>query len=515
MLPLPEREEGAVRVAGGSIKGLREGNIRVYRGIPYAKPPVGELRFAPPRDAEPWNGELDCARFGFQCPQAPVFTGDEPFSEDCLTLNVWTPARPGEDAWLPVFVFIHGGGFAAGSGSFPMYNGASFAEKGVVAVTINYRLGAFGFFASRETVERYGTTGNWGILDQIKSLEWVRDNIAAFGGDSGNVVVGGESAGSICVSALLTSPLAKGLFRGAIMESGAVLSLREMSSYARGGLRKSIEVSRMLSDIFGAGDDADGLAKMRKADAEILARLCAFTIEQTMTPMFFLTPVFDGRVIPEDPLVALPSGVNLLMGFNGDEGSLFVPDCTDEAGYKMLAARVFGAEKALQVLDRFRVDARNPALRRARQVFAYGVFSAGMKRLADAAADAGDTVYMYKFGYVSPDNERNGLGAIHTAELPFAFNTLDSTRLSGPDAENLALETHTRWVNFIKNGDPNVGSAVPSGVKWPRYDTKKTEVLYLDKNISSGPLDDKKNIDYIADLALGARSRSRRAAAAR
>jgi para-nitrobenzyl esterase len=495
-----------LRVTGGVIRGIQAGNIRVYKGIPYAKPPVGELRFAPPQDAEPWNGELDCARFGPQCPQVPVFAGAEPFSEDCLTLNVWTPAEPGEDARLPVCVFIHGGGFAAGSGSFPMYDGTSFAEKGIVMVTINYRLGALGFFASRETFKRYGTTGNWGILDQIKSLEWVRDNIAAFGGDSGKVTIAGESAGSISVSALLTSPLAQGLFRGVIMESGSVLSLSEISCYARGDLQKSIEVSRMLSDIFGAGDDADGLAKMRKADAEILTRLCAFSIEQTVTPMFFLTPVFDGRVIPKDQLGAMPSGVNLLLGFNGDEGSLFIPDCTDEAGYRMLTTRVFGWEKALQVLDRFRVDARNSALRRARQVFACGVFSAGMKRLADAAADAGGVVYMYKFGYVSPDNERNGLGAIHTAELPFAFNTLASTRLSGPDAEKLAHETHARWVNFIKSGDPNAGDVLPSGVKWPRYDTKKAEVLYLDRKISSGPLDDREDIDYIADLTLGVRN---------
>jgi para-nitrobenzyl esterase len=220
-------------------------------------------------------------------------------------------------------VFIHGGGFAAGSGASPVYDGTGFARKGIVTVTVNYRLGALGFLASRETLKQYGTTGNWGLLDQIKSLEWIRDNIAAFGGDPGKVTIGGESAGSSSVSALVVSPFANGLFRGVIMESGSVLSLPELSYYARSDRQKTIEVSGMLADIFGAGDDADGLAQMRGADSSALSPLSAFVPDQTTTPAFSFTPIRDGKVIPEDPLGALASGdftgLNLLIGFNNDE----------------------------------------------------------------------------------------------------------------------------------------------------------------------------------------------------
>jgi para-nitrobenzyl esterase len=496
-----------LEVASGAIRGVREGNIQVYKGIPYAKPPLGERRFAPPEDAEPWAGERDCTRFGSQCFQVSAFAGSEPFSEDCLTLNVWTPARPGEDAKLPVYVFIHGGGFAAGAGSLAMYSGAGFAKKGIVAVTINYRLGVLGFFASQETFKQYGTTGNWGLLDQIKALEWVRDNIAAFGGDPGKVTVGGESAGSFSVSSLVTSPLAKGLFRGAIMESGSVLSLPTLSYYARSDLRKSIGSSGAMAEVFGALDDADGLAKMRKADPAVLAYFDMFNASPSTIPAFFLTPVFDGKVIPTNPLGAMTSGnfakVNLLLGFNNDEGSMFVPEQANEEIYKTLTILTFGGEKGLHVLDRFKTDARHTPLQRARQTVAYGIFSAGMKRFADIAAEAGAGVYLYKFKYVAPEDGRKGLGATHAAELPFVFDTLASGGLSGPEAEKLAGEMHTRWANFIKSGDPNVGGGpLPSGVKWPKYDPKEAEVLYLDEKITSGPLEDKENIDYIADLTF-------------
>ncbi|MDR1360667.1 MAG: carboxylesterase family protein [Deltaproteobacteria bacterium] len=501
----PAAETVRLQLKDGLIRGLRQEGVSVYKGIPYASPPLGDLRFAPPKDKEPWSGELDCSAFGNKCFQLAVFAGPEAQSEDCLTLNVWTPAGPGERSALPVYVFIHGGGFAAGSGSFPFYDGTAFARKGIVTVTINYRLGALGFFASRRTLEEYGSTGNWGLLDQIKALRWVRDNIAAFGGDPGMVTVGGESAGSFSVSALMLSPLARGLFRGAIMESGSVLSLPALSCYARGELSKSLEVSAMLAEVFEAGDDARGLEKMRAADAGALARFSAFIPDLTTTTAFFLTPVFDGAVLPKDPARAMAAGefakVSLLLGFNKDEGSIFIPAGTDQSAYKMLAARIFGGGKGQRILERFAVEAKNTAEQRARQIVAYGVFSAGSKRFADLAAAAGNSVYLYNFTYAAPQAEQNGLGAAHAGELPFVFNNLAAAGLTGP--QELAEAMHTRWANFIRTGDPNEGEAPADQARWPGYDAAKASVLFFGRKIAPGPLADRENLDYVGDLIFG------------
>jgi para-nitrobenzyl esterase len=491
----------------GIIKGLRENGLDIYKGIPYARPPLGELRFTPPQDPEPWLGELDCSRLGSQCVQAPSSFYPGPMSEDCLRLNVWAPARAGNNSGLPVYVFIHGGGFAAGSGGVDTYDGGNFARQGIVTVTINYRLGALGFFASRETWQRYGTTGNWGILDQIKALQWVRDNISAFGGDPAQVTIGGESAGSFSVSALMLSPLARGLFRGVIMESGPILTLPALSYYAKSDLARSIAVSAMLASIFGAADNAEGLAQMQKADAEVLTRFSAFMAQQTMNPAFFLTPVFDGKVIPVDPLLAMSSGnfapVSLMLGFNHDEGSMFVPADTDEGAYKMLVMRMLTGDKGLRFLERFGKNQAVPAWQRARQAVAYGVFSAGSKRFADLAVRAGHKVYLYKFNYVSPANRDSGLGAAHSAELSLVFNNLEGADLSAPEAGQLAAEMNTRWANFIKTGDPNLGERLPSQVIWPPYEAKNPRLLLLDGKVIAGPLPDRENIDYVADLIFG------------
>ncbi|MDR1074188.1 MAG: carboxylesterase family protein, partial [Treponema sp.] len=263
----------------GPIKGVRAKGVYAYKGIPYAKAPVGDLRFAPPQDAEPWTEVRDCTKYGPVIPQwltVSLRLDNTEQSEDALIVNVWTPSAPKKNDKLPMYVFIHGDGYAFGSGNEKDYDGTGFALDGVVAVTINYRLSALGFFASNETYNQYGTTGNWGILDQIKVLEWVRDNIAEFGGDPEQVTIGGESAGSLSVSALVLSPLAKGLFRSAIMESGAILAMQAMAYH--GDLQKSIEQSQALAGIFGASDTAEGLAYLRQVDGYVLNYLSPFSL---------------------------------------------------------------------------------------------------------------------------------------------------------------------------------------------------------------------------------------------
>jgi para-nitrobenzyl esterase len=478
----------------------------VYKGIPYAKAPLGDLRFAPPQDKEPWTKALDCTDYGpmaIQQVTSAIVTEKPDQSEDCLTLNIWTPAAPDTTDKLPVYVFIHGGGYVIGSGNETRYAGTSFAQNGVVTVTINYRLSTLGFFASQETYKQYGTTGNWGTLDQIKALEWIRDNISAFGGDPDQVTIGGESAGSWSVSALILSPLAKGLFRSAIMESGSALGILACTT-SRGNMEKSIAVSRRLAGIFDAADNAEGLAQMRQVDAGILNNFSPFAYDQTTTPAFFYTAIFDGTVLPADPVAALKEGkynrVNLLVGFNRDEGTLFVPAAIDNKVYETMAARIVG-NKWRTLVDRFPVDERHSAAQRARHLIAYSNFSAGSKFFADTLAWDNNPVFMYNFNFLIPDDPLAALlGVYHTAELAYVFN---SVGISGKESKKMVQEMHSRWINFIKTGDPNRSIAPPSAATWPQYDPAQPEALCFDHAVSPSPLPDKENLNFMIELLYG------------
>ena len=500
LAPSVQAAQTLVSTPSGKIVGVENDGISVFKGIPYAKPPLGDLRFAPPQKMEPWTKPLEALHYG---PTAVQISAREglPMSEDCLTLNIWTPSKNGNKDNLPVYVYIHGGGYANGTGSEARYDGTSFARNGIVSVSINYRLNAMGFFASRATFDLYGTTGNWGLLDQIMALKWIRDNIEAFGGGPENVTIGGESAGSWSVSALILSPMAKGLFQGAIMESGSILGAPFASYYARGDLQRSMELGGILSSLFNADDSAEGLAKLRKADSRVLAQFTEFGVNQTRPVPFFLLPVFDGRVLPEDPYAALKSGNfnkdRLLWGYNTDEGSLFAPADTNVNQYMMLATQAYGYDKAQTVLKRFPVNADNPAFKRTRELLAYNLFTVGMKIYADTLSQQGLDVYGYNFDYASPKDAAAGLGARHAIEIPYAFNTLASVGLTAPEQQALADEMHTRWVNFIKTGNPNKGKVVPSSVNWPRYSSTHPEIIRFNTVVKVEALPHKDDIEFI------------------
>jgi para-nitrobenzyl esterase len=503
------RQSVATKVAivtkNGPLAGLETEGIYAYKGIPYAKAPVGDLRFAPPQDVEPWTAERDCTKYGPIAVQqftVPDVLDNTDQSEDCLTLNIWTPTAPRTSDRLPVYVYIHGGGYEAGTGNAKSYDGTSFARNGVIMVTINYRLSTLGFFASQETYNQYGTTGNWGILDQIKALEWVQKNIADFGGDPAQVTVGGESAGSWSVSALILSPLAKGLFRSAIMESGTILALPTVTPY-RSNLQKSIGLSQVIADLFGASDTAAGLNQMRKADATVLNYLSPFTPDQSVVPAFFMLPVFDGTVLPLDPVAALRAGnfnhVPILIGFNRDEGALFIPPTIDSKSYEVFALRTIG-KNWRTIVDHFPVDEHNSAAQRAQQLLAYEWFSGGAKLFADTLA--GDNkVYMYQYNFVRP-SPFPGLpsGAYHGAELAYVFNNLAIRGSYEKEQEKLAEEMHIRWINFIKTGDPNIGINLPTDNTWPQYDPAKAEVIFFDGNVTVGTLPDRENLDFAINV---------------
>jgi len=500
-----EPKPASVTVKNGDISGFIDGGVAVFKGIPYAKPPVGDLRFAPPEDAEPWSGVLDCTEFRSSPLQYPSPLGgiSDTGSEDCLYINVWAPAdaipdpdsNPAPVKNLPVYVWIYGGAFGVGSGSVSAYDGGHFARDGIVTVTFNYRVNTLGFFASRETLNRYGTTGNWGLLDQIKALQWVHDNIAAFGGDPGQVTIGGESAGSMSVSGLILSPLAKGLFQSAIMESGSVFGVEKMDAYCGGDIDRCIEVGRVFSSFFQAADDADGLEKLRSVDADTMAGFNVLEDVYRLPLSFYFYPVFDGYVLPKNPWEALESGnynhVKLLFGYNTDEGSIFVPEA-DKYILKMLAARYFGYENQQKVLEEFPSEgAGNSPTQASRDIFKYTIFASGMKEFGDVLSGDGLPVFGYHFAYVSDKSRKAKIGAFHGSEIDFAFGQ--------PDAGNKALadDMHSRFAAFIKSGDPNSPGASP---KWEPYDSQGKNLIRFDTKVTTEQMQDADKNDFVIGL---------------
>lgn len=500
--------EVTVKTPLGDVRGLSDGEVAVFRGIPYARPPIGELAYAPTQPAERWDGVLDATKFGpiaMQMPGAPG-VGDLPVSDaDCLTLNIWVPAgaKPGDA--LPVYVFIHGGAYALGSGSSATYDSTSFARDGIVAVTFNYRLNAQGFLATRATWEKYGTTGNWGHLDQIEALKWVRDNITSFGGDPQKVTVGGESAGSFSVSALLLSPLARGLFRAAIMESGSIFSAEKIWYNTAGDLDRCVEVGQEILHLFDTPDSAVGLARLRGIDPMLLTSVTACNLDMTGYQRYFLMPAFDGYVLPRDPRQALREGqfnrVNLLWGFNTHEGSMFVPEDQTELTYRRSVIHSAGYDAGLKILERFPVDETNSATVRLRQFIGYSFLATpGLKLFADRMSEAGMKVWGYNFDYISPENAQARLGASHAEEMPYIFRTHSGT--INEDQKRLTDEMHNRFVNFIKTGDPNGELRTPSGTEWPVYKPNGA-LLRFDREVRVTGFPGLEDMKFMQDVLYG------------
>lgn len=454
-----------ITLKSGAIRGVAQQGLRIYRGIPFAAPPVGELRWRPPQPVTPWQGVRDCTAFGPACPQPPqtlMPIRADAQSEDCLYLNVWTPAQTAADR-LPVMVWIHGGGCTTGAGSLPIYDGANLARRGVVVVTINYRLGPFGFFAHPllSAESPHGVSGNYGFLDQIAALQWVRDNIAAFGGDPGCVTIFGESAGSASIARLLISPLAKGLFHRAIMQSGGI----GRSRYLREGVKPMEQVGEEIARALGCAD----LAALRAKTADELLR--------TSNPAQGLFGkgnkfgwVVDGWAIPDDPALLHAAGkfsdVPLLIGTNANEGSIFLaqlPDLTPAAAYRTMVRALFGAEAdaMLRLFPAERDEDVKPAIERLTTVFA---FVADARAIARMKSQGREKAYLYHFTRVPPALRNRGLGAAHAMEIPYVFDNLP--RFMRAEDRQLAAVMSACWVQFAKTGAPNA----PGLPAWPAYD---------------------------------------------
>jgi len=474
--------EPTVDTTVGRVSGTRQAGVDVFRGIPYARPPIGELRFRPPVAPEPWSGVKTATTFGPLALQSasPLegMLGSTAIVTDeatCLSLNVWTPATDG--GRRPVMVWIHGGAFLTGSGSTPWYDGARFAANhDVVVVTINYRLGAFGFlFLDDLASDGAGSTANAGILDQVAALRWVADNIAGFGGDPGNVTIFGESAGGMSVGTLLALPAARGLFHRAVLQSGA----------CHNALTRD-EATKMAHELLAAvGVSETDLSGLRTADpAAILdaqAKLSATYVSQGMP----FQPVQDGTVLPDLPIRLLQAGeaadVDVMVGTNLDEWKLFSAldprfSDLDRAGLVTAVRGALPGVDAEALVDAYRQNrpgASAPDLLGA--ITTDRVFRVPAIRVAEARADQGRPAYMYLFTWSTPAFGGR-LGSCHALEIPFVFDNLHQPGVpflcGDQPPQSLATGMNAAWASFARTGSP--------APDWPTYQTDSRSTMVLD-----------------------------------
>ena len=489
----------SVQLDAGKISGITTGHdpeIRVFKGIPYAAPPVGDLRWRPPQAVKPWKDILQCDTFGPVCPQPGgrtrlTQTTFDNISEDCLYLNVWTKAGNNQ-ARLPVMVWIHGGGNISGAASLPYYDGEALARQGVVLVSINYRLGPFGFFAhpllSKESGK--GVSGNYGLLDQIAALKWVQKNIQAFGGDPKQVTIFGESAGALDVCCLMASPLAKGLFHRAIAESGHAFGKTQHLKESWYGQESMEKQGEQIAKDLGVAEAADPLAALRSLSADKILEVTKPTLgigSETGQGNRF-RPVTDGWVIPDDINTIFEQGrqndVPLITGTNANEGIVFMlntPIKTVEQ-YRAAIKSVYG-RFADEVLALYPVSEPSEIRKAMSDRLGDQGFIAGARYFVRAMGKVKSKAYLYHFTMKPQGPLGETLGAFHGSEIPYVFDNLDKG-VSPPDEKrrSLAKLISGYWVQFAKTGDPN-RKGTPF---WPAYQTVSDQHLELGETVRVG-----------------------------
>ena len=463
-----------VKVDGGLISGTAADGVRSFKGIPFAAPPVGELRWKAPQPVVAWDGVRKCEAFGPECPQAPYPAGSMYYSppkkqsEDCLYLNVWTAAKPGDRR--PVMVWIHGGALTRGSGATPTYDGTAFAKKGVVLVTINYRLGPLGYLAHPElTAESpQHSSGNYGVLDQIAALKWVQDNIAAFGGDPKTVTIFGESAGSWSVNVLVATPLAKGLFHRAIGESGGTFG---PMTYLRED-RAKMTAAEKGGAAFAKAAGADSIKALRAVSAE---KIIDTFNNDAEGKKFRTAPNVDGWVLPDEIRNIFARGkqndVPVIVGSNADEmTTLTVPATVPKtiADYHKRIAAQYG-EMAKEFDAVYPVKGDADASGAYLGVLRDATFTLPMRTWARMTSTGRSRAYLYQFSRVPPNPNSKYLGAYHAGEIAYVFSNLNPQNALIQETDHKLAQTMSAyWVNFAKSGDPN-GKGLP---KWNAYNTK-------------------------------------------
>jgi para-nitrobenzyl esterase len=500
-----------LRIDSGAIRGLVVGDkkdVHAYKGIPYAAPPVGELRWKAPMPAKAWEGVRDCFEFGAACPQKiPALFGNipemairAPFSEDCLFLNVWTPVERKSEK-LPVLYWIHGGGFVLGAASQPLYDGEELARLGCVVVSINYRIGLFGFLAhsalSQESSDK--VSGNYGLLDQIEGLRWVKRNIALFGGDPDRVTIFGESAGGMSVLCLMVSPEAKGLFHGAISQSAAGMNMTALRE-SHGGRESAEQAGQRFIAACGLSPSADA-GQMRQLDAKVLVQAAPHEpapggLLQLKPVSLMLGPIVDGHVIAGSPNLLFAAGrqhpVPMVVGNTRDEMAIFLLMTkmpADEKAYLNKLKDDFG-DLAEAVAKAYPAQGAGKVRSAATQLTSDMSFVSESRTIARSHSAAGQKTFRYQFSRGTKRGFLQSLGAHHGAEVAFLFQ-----RPSGRDDEGEMRMSRTigrYWINFAATGDPN-GPSLPA---WPAYRSGTEEMADFaeDVNVLKGYRNDQLDV---------------------
>lgn len=474
-----------VRIDTGLISGVTAGAVTAFKGIPYAAPPVGNLRWREPQPAADWKGIRAADRFSAGCfqtksgafgPWSAEFIAKNAMeggsSEDCLYLNVWTAAaKSGEKR--PVILWIHGGGFTSGSGDVPVYDGDGLAAKGVVMVTINYRLGIFGFLAHPDL----HPSGNYALLDMIAALRWVHRNIAAFGGDPANVTVAGQSAGAFAVNYLMASPLAKGLFQRAIAESGAAIAgAQPLNDAETAGLK------------FADAQGAKTIAELRAESPDALLKAAG---------RYRPGPVIDGYVVPVEVRTIFEQGrqndVPLLTGWNADDGVSFGPAPKADA-FHAQAQRNYG-DLSGDFLKVYPAATDDEAAKSQHALNRDQMFASQGRTWARLQTRTGKSkVFVYFFDRTAPGTDaQTKYGAFHSGEIAYALHALSKWDRPWTDVDRrLENEMSSYWVNFAKTGDPN-GRGLP---RWPAFTANDERALRLGEDIEAIPIPDKAGLDF-------------------
>ncbi|WP_040761579.1 carboxylesterase/lipase family protein [Spirosoma panaciterrae] len=489
------KEFDTVKVEGGQISGTlnKDGDVHIFRGIPFAAPPVGDLRWKAPQPVKPWSGVRQCNAFGASPMQgtpnpfgpwsAEFLIPKEPISEDCLYLNVWSGANSSSEK-RPVLVWIYGGGFNSGGAGCAIYDGEATAKKGIIFVSANYRVGPFGFFAHPELTKEspHHASGNYGLMDQVAALQWVRKNIAQFGGDPNNVTIAGQSAGSMSVNCMVATPLAKGLFTKAIAESGASFATPHPT------LQQGEEAGLKMAQALGASS---------------LAELRAKPADEILKKAQGRGPIIDGYVLPASIPAIFAAGkennVALLTGWNEDEGMSFGPPKHAEA-YRKQIEQQYG-DKAEQFLKYYPGGTDAEAASSQMKISRDMIFGAQNYTWANIASKQGKPVYVYRFTRKIPaTGEYARYGAFHTGEVAYMYDNLNfidhKLRPLEPIDGELSWYMSGSITNFIKTGDPN-GKGLPH---WPAYSAKDKQIMVFGDKTAAAQLPDEAALDFLFSI---------------